>query len=131
MTTLNELAEQAEAANAEQQHEMLAQAWEAIHGWPLRLSAGLDAKRFLLMLDCGAFESAAMTLVPEGDGICLNMGQGPWVGHFARIWEVSAELAVGGKDACAWEVHGCNPNSLSLALTAAALRARGSSHDDA
>lgn len=66
---------------------------------------------------------AAMSLLPTGDGICLNIAQGPWVGHLARVWEVSAELAVDGRDACAWEVA-CNGQTLPLALTAAALRSR-------
>lgn len=65
--TLLELADRCEAATAEQQRELLEAAWAAIHGsLPRRNRGGHNAENsFVSMLDAKAYESAAMTLVPE------------------------------------------------------------------
>lgn len=66
---LIELAAQAEKASADQQADLLKEAYQALRGvWP---DAGdwhqaHEAKRFARMVNAEAFESAAMTLVPVG-----------------------------------------------------------------
>ena len=81
MTELLLLAERVEAAEANSRELMCAAykavfpevssgAWDAIDAW----DAGYD--RFCGMLDAGAYESAALTIVPEGWGYSLGSG---WV----------------------------------------------------
>ena len=64
------LAERCEKATAEQQRELLEAAYTAIFGHPpvheYRQPDGQRVTAFLRMLDAEAFESAAMTLLPEG-----------------------------------------------------------------
>lgn len=60
---------------------------------------------------------AALTLVPEGDDICLTMGTGPFVGPFARIWTCDPDREEPFD-------HTANAATPALALTAAALHAR-------
>lgn len=80
--------------------------------------------RLIVVPAYSASLDAAMTLVPEGDGVAYILGDGPWAGPHARIWEISAEkAAAGAKEPIAWEV-GSNAHTLPLALCAAALRAR-------
>jgi hypothetical protein len=68
------LAARCEAADGSEQRELLISAWEAIHGptmvaiSPKHVRAADGWTRFQRMLQVEAYESAAMTLVPEGVG---------------------------------------------------------------
>jgi hypothetical protein len=64
------LAERVEQATADQQAELLADAWDALG--PIANWTGDQARRFGMMMDAEAFESAAMSLVPDGWCVFLN-----------------------------------------------------------
>lgn len=111
---LNKLAERVEAASEAEQRAMLRLAFEAIH--PVRPSGHNDrawsAKCSLFdgFLDAFAWESAAMTLVPDGWGLKV------------RRWSADMTGAAGCyPPGCAGEwINAATP---ALALCAAALRA--------
>jgi hypothetical protein len=97
--TLLALAERCEqAAGPDQKATMLA----VVDALGLPLDQHYRAVR---MIEIGAYESAAVMLVPEGCG-----------------WMVMSSAAKVG----VWPSHGATP---ALALCAAALRARAASHD--
>lgn len=121
---MTSLSDRVEAATADQQREMLSEAWKAIHGesWQTTIyrhgSLGAEPdrakgdvpRRFARMLDAEAYESAAMSLVPEGYSAIINT-------HLN-----SAMIALDG----IWHTfHGSHAATPALALTAASLRARG------
>lgn len=71
----DELIARLEAAKADQQRELLIEAFEAFHPYPgprhylvteIDWSWDRMRDRFMRMLDAQAYESAALTLVPEG-----------------------------------------------------------------
>lgn len=74
MTNLPKLIERLESATAEQQRELLWQAWQVLRGSTYapddaaaaRIADDADYQRFVKMLAAGAHESAALMLVPEG-----------------------------------------------------------------
>jgi hypothetical protein len=116
MSALLELAERCEAATAEQQRELLEDAWAAIHGRAPRRNRGGDnaVNRFVSMIDAKAYESAAMTLVPEG----LHFGLGDfydikcawaWCGRMSGTLAIDEEIG--------------SAATTALALCAAAMRA--------
>lgn len=112
---LDALAERVEQATPEQQRDMLGLAWTALHPGPI---FGTDQEplwgRFLKMLCAEAYESAAMSLVPEG-----LSGRLSWCAGAA-----AAEVYSPGKlGAATGTVAAATP---ALALTAAALRALAS-----
>jgi hypothetical protein len=108
------LAERCEQAAAEQQRDLLEEAWWALSGMASSRARGLAAidQRFLKMLEAEAYESAAMTLVPEGmdwqvgHGIETEHGGRP--SNYAWCGEGEGELRFAATPA--------------LALCAAALR---------
>jgi hypothetical protein len=112
------LAERCERAEASEQRALLTQAFEVVHG--RQLAAGWETEdgrcetnarlKFDRMLDAGAFESAAMTLVPEGCG-----------GSFTFFKDGTAKAFVWQPYPLAIEVRAA---TITLALCAAALRAR-------
>jgi len=59
------LSSRMEQASPEQQRELLEEAAKAIHPEPWLWA------RFLKFLDCGAYESAALMLVPEGAQLAI------------------------------------------------------------
>jgi len=128
MTT--SLSDRVEAATADQQAEMLEQAWRALNPKPVRVWEPGNSETWTIeyavwndiqhiyydLLHVGAFLDAAMSLVPEG----FNFGCGS---HDAtgKAWAWCEE-----KDNRHWEaMYLANAVSPALALTAASLRARG------
>lgn len=109
--TLVELVERCEAATADEQREMLEHVFAALLPNP----SVLEARCFVDMLNCEAFESAAMTLVPEGWN--WKVGHS---GYRASSWVMEGVRGgyVGN------ESYAVTP---ALALCAAALRARDAS----
>ena len=108
------LADRVEKAEASEQAEMIADAWDVLG--PIRKWESAEAARFADMLDAEAYESAAMMLVPEG----LH-----WT---AQTDKDGAHVSVGKADSDARGIFytGCRQataKSLGLALTAAALHA--------
>ena len=122
------LADRVEAASEQEQHEMLEAAFVAVHGpKPARVHGGgaelsawlLLHNPFFVMLKAKAWESAAMSLVPEG-------WLSEWGYHFSLevdyenrgLWNACFyQLGDGGDTIIATAV------TLALALIAAALRA--------
>lgn len=124
MDKLLELAERVQKAEASEQRELLERAYEAVHGSSLSRDVigavdvvernGGRANRFRRMLDAGAYESAALTLKPEGWGwsLCDEQGQGAAT--------VSPNRDMGDQ----YSSHAATP---ALALLAAICRARAAS----
>lgn len=125
MTDLEKLAARCEQATADEQPELLIEAFEAIHGPKPPLVHGGSAERvawlnrfnpFYQMLNSNAFESAAMMLVPE------EMRDEIEITTLYCIARVSINLNHGPDGS---PFYGSNvSNSIPLALAAAALRAR-------
>jgi hypothetical protein len=129
VTALETLAQRCEAATADEQREILTAAWEAIHGpslvpiSPHHVGAAKGWTRFQRMLIVEAYESAAMTLVPEGwQGSRLHW----WTGSKAVCELVETHLVdgqwvreIGWLGRATGEAETC-----ALALCAASLRAR-------
>lgn len=131
--TLTELAERIERAGADEQRELLLEAFIAIYGpKPPRVHGGskeLDQwfklyKPFFRKLDAEAYLDAAMMLRPDGDGHwpqIIATGTNPNNPTRQRerieIWSKGNAKPVRA-----------NAATLALALTAASLRAR-SEHD--
>lgn len=122
---MTDLATRLEQGTAEQQQELLEEAWDTIA--PLRgiAWASVNAGRFGRMIDAEAYESAALTLVPEGEGRwpqVYYVGPNPNDQRYGHRWSVWEKGKI--------EPHkGHNKDSSALALAAAALRARENSHD--
>ena len=116
LDALTELAERCEKATAEQQRELLLEAFETLTA---AFVATPSAIKFVRMLDAEAYESAAMTLVPEG--WTYDAYQGP-SGQPHR-WKLRT-IGDGDKFYTEVEAKAATP---ALALCAAALRARGQS----
>jgi hypothetical protein len=129
--TMKELAERVENATADEQRTILGEVWHTLFPRPSELVASPQhwnkrLNRFRKMLDAEAFESAAMTLAPEGWHL-THSGEGRFMtrGRIAvtlETWDV--EQAGDGSD-----IH-TTPNrrhgvaqTFPLALCAAALRA--------
>lgn len=124
MTDLLSLAVRVEAAEAREQRALLMEAYETVFGgpectpinkWPGYSSPRWD--RFHMMLDAEAYESAAMTLVPEGWTWTLN--------HLER--STSAHMLSPGPYPTKARAVAATP---ALALAAAALRARANEQGD-
>lgn len=116
---LNDLATRVEAGSADMQRELLNESWNALaqHSADFRTFARArcpgfwaNASKFAVMLDAWAFESAAMTLVPEG-----------------LRFEVTTTGYRPGATVCGNILTGVHEGSYAatpaLALTAACLRA--------
>jgi hypothetical protein len=120
---LHSLAARAEAADPSEQREVLNAAFRAIHGEkPTRVLGGSDAltnwllryNPFFKMLDAEAYESAALTLVPEGWAVLLAFSEQ------RAVCDVhSKPLGQHGT----WPGH-ANAATPALALVAACLKAR-------
>lgn len=110
-----------EAATADEQRELLLEAFEAIHPYPgpdHYLKPDIDwtwdrlRERFVKMLDAEAYESAALTLVPEGWNWAVWMRH-DWRKHSAQVWHRERESSTKHGDAA----------TPALAIVIAALRA--------
>lgn len=123
--TLLELAERCEKANADQQEALLREAFQAIHSLkPYKHPdaaawvAWLDLfNPFRAMLEAKAFESAALTLVPEGHTTAVVQDHSAWLAE-VRALGVSTHIDWPNfkrSQRCA---------TPALALGAAALRSR-------
>ena len=101
-----------EAATDDQQRELLIEAYEAIHdGDHPEYCSSFRALRFMRMLDAEAYESAALTLVPEG-WTCFHLFR---VKGCRFVWE-----AVIGPELPDYRGQAATP---ALAICIAALRA--------
>lgn len=113
MMSLLELAEQCEAATANEQAELLEEAFRLIDPPPSRGTKWHERfDRFEQMLLAEAYESAAMTLVPEG-----------WRKYVVDADNGDAICELGNPDEDEADV-GVRAKTWPLALCAAALRAR-------
>jgi hypothetical protein len=111
---LNRLADRCEAASAEQQHDLLAEAFSALTG---AFVATPSAIRFMRILGAEAYLDAAMTLVPEGLKLLMDQQDGEeWA---VSVWADQITPLV--------QSHAATP---ALALTAACLRARSAMEGD-
>jgi hypothetical protein len=133
---MNELAARVEAAGADEQRELLLEAFIAVFGSPIRAwtcvvtgrvtdyEASAEFARFDAMLSAKAYESAALMLVPQN---CLFTARTLWdrdkVAGFASI----SRYELGGpKDQLRrywideWQANAPTP---ALAICAASLRA--------
>jgi hypothetical protein len=121
-TKLLTLIERVEGATADQQREMLLEAYSAIYpDNPLGYWTSTDrARRFVAMLEAEAFESAAMTLVPEGRKVTIE--HEPNCG-FAMAGYAQARVYMPNKRDGYDVAEATTP---ALALTAACLRAHAS-----
>jgi hypothetical protein len=123
--TLLVLAQRCEAADASEQRELLIEAFLAALGpaKTMRRVTGSWAWHpkwfaFTKMLDAEAYESAAMTLLPEAEGVGWRMTDGAG-GPTAEVWCFDYDT---GREL--YHV-GANPTATpALALVAASLRAR-------
>lgn len=120
---LVELAERCEKATAEQQRELLLEAFETLTA---AFVATPSAIKFVRMLDAEAYESAAMTLVPEWAKLHFlqdteydNPAEKTWSANLRAREEKAREPGFGSE----WQSWCATP---ALALCAAALRARAS-----
>lgn len=106
-----ELAERCEAATAEQQHEMLTAAYEALIQLPGPFASYERQCLFLRYLGAGAFTDAALTLVPEGCKSSFVQMPDGWVAAY-----IDNHVGI---------VASCDRvATLALAICAAAWRAR-------
>jgi len=123
------LAAKIEAAPAEQQREMLELAFIAIHGLALE-----DSDRFFDLLNAKAYESAAITLVPEGWVRGFEEWPHPDKGPITRAWLKETSISRIGGDTI-WghssddqHIEG-KASTPALALAAACVRAKGTGHE--
>jgi len=127
-TQFEELAGRCELAERDEQEQLLTEVFEAIKGSVQTRRGSLvsfhpDWFAFQKMLRALAYESAALTLVPEGWAITLT----EWPGQGAEAALLQTELRDDGKywrSAGMREVGRCKAVTRALALCAAALRAR-------
>jgi len=120
--TLVELAARVKAATAEQQAELLNDAFAVVFGPPKRVmdddGVWLELRvRFDGLLKWRAFESAAMTLVPEGWDWSAGTGRG--TGWATLGLKVTDRIGGSSDDEISREA-----STPALALVAACLRAR-------
>ena len=117
MTDTQALIARLEAATADQQRELLIEAFEAFHPYPgprHYLFTEIDWSwdrlhdRFMRMLDAEAYESAALTLAPEGWG---------WA------WDIDEIAVLTELDGDGVEIG--THHLFALAIVIAALRAKG------
>jgi hypothetical protein len=109
MGKLIELAERCEKAGAEEQRALLDEAWDAL-GPAVNWTAA-QARRFGMMMDADAYESAAMLLVPEG-----------WDYLICRVdGEIQCEIGPSNSFKNVGLVNAATP---ALAICASSLRAR-------
>lgn len=113
--TLIELAGRVEKAGADDQRALLSLACEALMG-ASRLEYGAAA-RCLGFIDAGAYESAAMTLVPEGFGCRI------WMPNSSSDELPRVTLWGNHRTYAPYDTEATTP---ALALTAACLRAHAS-----
>lgn len=117
--TLPELIAALEGATVEQQDALIDRTllFAERQGW-ITTNTMIKARR---MLDAGAYESAALTLLPEG---CLGMIKEVWSGTqkagIATVQRYTASPRL--MWAAGWDAFAATP---ALALSAAALKARG------
>lgn len=127
------LAERVEAGERCDQHDLLKDAFIALRG-PIQSNPrpGIVAHnrhwfRFKRMLDAEAYESAAMTLIPEGDRD-ISFERSSRGGRDFKLWQVRIALETVAEDP---EETGPialgEADTLALSLTAASLRAHASS----
>lgn len=123
--SLLDLARRCEAAEADEQRGLLMEAWDAIHG-PRPKFSKANAYRsdsewsvwydrrgtYTRMLGVGAYESAAMSLIPEGHAWDLAVSS---TAIAARVYPDGAEDVDDARVGC---------TTPALALCAASLRAR-------
>lgn len=127
MTDLHKLAERAAAGSAEQQADLLADAWDALG--PIARWSAPQVRRFGMMIDAGAYESAALMMVPEDSGFQIDNGLSHWIAlgdkaalcGRATIDYPKPDYDGNGDSWISVRVLAATP---ALALTAAALRAR-------
>ena len=112
---LTDLIARVEAGTAEQQADLLDEAWEAVApSWPLEKARKL-AGEFSHKLDANAFVDAALMMVPDGVLWTMNSWEGP--SRFsAGLWVGSRFIVYADKEKAA--------STPALALTSAILRAR-------
>lgn len=110
---MTSLTERIEAATADQQEELLYEAWAhlAVTSPAFKAFALADdnARNFNRLLDAAGFVDAALMLVPDDETMSLTRHGGMWV----------AEVCIGEQHYMAVK------DQAGLALCAAALRARG------
>lgn len=113
---LPDLIARVEAGTAEQQRELLLQAFEVCFPRPQDVRKWLNKRnRFTDMLDTAAFVDAALMMMPEGVLWTMNSWEGP--SRFsAGLWAGSRFIVYADKEKAA--------STPALALTAAILRAR-------
>lgn len=121
----NELIARLEAATADHQRELLFEAFEAVHPYPGHEHYLVDEidwtwdrlrQRFAAMVAAEAYESAALTLVPEGGTAVFHL-----FNHRDGFWE--CDLGSTGPD---FRGQAATP---ALAIAAATLRAKDTTHD--
>lgn len=116
--TLRALADRVEKATAEQQGDMLEAAWNAV-GHIARPTPE-KASSFARKIDAEAYESAALMLVPEGEG------------HWPQVYYTGINPNNPNSQRCRVEIWGngqrrrarSNAATPALAFCAAALRAQ-------
>lgn len=116
--TLRALADHVEKATADQQGEMLETAWNALG--PITRPTPEQATSFARKLDAEAYESAALMLVPEGEG------------HWPQVYYTGINPTNPNSQRCRVELWGkglrrlarSNAATPALAFCAAALRAQ-------
>jgi hypothetical protein len=123
----NELIARLEAATADHQRELLFEAFEAVHPYPGHEHYLVDEidwtwdrlrQPFIAMLDAEAYESAALTLVPEGWNWGIFMRH-DWPKQNAQVWHREREASTKHGEAA----------TPALAIAAATLRAKDTTHD--
>lgn len=128
---LLELAERAEQATADQQRYMLLEACRLVkpEWWELGkpVKALQDFVKWCGQVDAEAYESAALSLLPNGAGLSF---QRYWIASVADpVW--SAEIYTGGILTNPRKVFDCyDATTPALALVAAILRAMAAENDN-
>ena len=124
---LIELAERVERAGEREQVDLLYAAWEA--RGPIECPSAKQAARFVNMMDAGAFESAAMSLVPVGvEGLPLSFKLEHFhLGNGTRKSRASVWCGLGGVSSLDTATDAATP---ALALCAAFLRALAAQHKE-
>lgn len=120
MVDLLDLAARVEKAAPDQQAELIGDAWDLLG--PMCRWSSQESARFANMIEAGAYESAAMMLVPISCGWFIGWGQTrpdePMGG--ARITRNGCFI---GYDANYDAISDAEATTPALALTAACLRA--------
>ena len=129
MTDTQSLIARLEAATAIDQRDALISAYIAIHdGDHPEFCSSTRALRFMRMLDAEAYESAALTLVPEGWRMAALCQRDPW---FCRLETDDFESVTWGKgsdwitEVTSGSEATANSTTPALAIVIAALRAKG------